>query len=196
MYGGSSVDLMRFMPLFLGTIGFEDWKSKSRRLISRLLVARTLLWYHTCSMKYTQYYAVFECLLIWCFQDNSMHLSLTSIDMLYVRLMSFICVRFQTFYHYIHACGVSTMCCVDTIYTIHTEVPADWCSDRVQFPVAPKGLDWLFVCIITIIMWSTDQVILCSIQFCSLLNFVESVPVQWTHQILSEPFMSRFSKFK
>ena len=75
------------------------------------------------------------------------------------------------------------MCCVDTIYTIHTEVPADWCSDRVQFPVAPKGLDWLFVCIFTIIMCSTDQIILCPIQFCSRSNSVESVPVQWTHQI-------------
>jgi len=77
----------------------------------------------------------------------------------------------------------STMRCVDTIYIIHTEVPADWCSDRVQFPVAPKGLDWLFVCIFTIIMCSKDQVILCPVQFCSRLLSVESVQVQWTHQI-------------
>ena len=121
---------------------------------------------------------------------------LISIDMFYLRPMSFICVRFQTFHHNIHACGVSTMCCVDTIYTIYAEVPADWSSDRVQFPVAPKRLDWLLVCIFTIIICFKDHIILCPVQFCSRLNFVESVPVQWTHQILSEPFMSRFSKFK
>ena len=53
--------------------------------------------------------------------------------------------------------GGHPWCVVWIRANITNEVPADWCSYRIQFPVAPRGLDWMFVCIFMIMLFSRSR---------------------------------------